>query len=75
MKFKNKIYALITILAVAHQVIGKCVNHTDFKYELTVPSEITNYYSLCSEFSRRTCCSPNNFDLLTKKYFQFNEGL
>ena len=47
--------------------LEKCVNSTDFKYDLKDVSEIIGYHSVCSEYSRRTCCSTGNFDFIGKK--------
>ena len=45
-----------------------CKNNTDIRYDLKAPVQMTNYYSVCSEYTGRTCCSPNNIQALVKKY-------
>ena len=56
--------AIIGLIAIANT---KCINTTDFKYDLKEVSELIGYHSICSEFSKRTCCSVNNFDFLAKR--------
>ncbi len=65
---KHLVAKLVTILFVTQICWSKCQNTTDFRYELRDPAEIVNYNSLCFEYSKRTCCSPNNLDALSKKY-------
>ena len=65
MNFKFLAIVLLGLLSSTNQL---CKNNTEIRYSLQVPSQITNYYSLCSEFTGRTCCSPKNIQALAKKY-------
>lgn len=60
--------AILTIYLILAIANTRCVNTTDFKYDLKEVSELVGYHSLCTEFSKRTCCSVNNFDFLAKRY-------
>lgn len=57
--------------ALLHQTIQLCQNTTDNRYNNKNPIELTNYYSTCSSFTKRTCCSPKNIDNLIKKFLFF----
>lgn len=66
------IIAILTFCQLLTFTIGseshKCQPNTNMKYELNHTHELKGYHSMCSEFSKRTCCSGKNFDALTKKY-------
>lgn len=47
---------------------SKCLNSSDFKYDLSEVSSVSSSPSLCSQHAPRTCCSKNNLDFVAKKY-------
>ena len=64
-RYPLKVFLLLSALLIIAQ--PKCVNSTEFKYDLTEVSSITGYHALCSEHTGRTCCSRDNFEQLNRK--------
>lgn len=44
-----------------------CTNTTNNRYDYRVPVQIGGYDSVCSLFTKRTCCSPKNVLAVEKK--------
>lgn len=59
------IITIIASLIILSQ--NKCKNSSDIKYDLSLPSELINYNSVCFEYSKRTCCSAANFDTQARR--------
>ena len=65
---KYPITGIVIVILLLGTAEGKCVNTTEFKYDFKDVTELVGYHSVCSEHAKRTCCSPGNFEFLSKKY-------
>ena len=64
---QSPLYLLLVVAAVLFVGQTKCVNSTEFKYDLTEVSSIPGYHAVCGYNAGRTCCSRDNFEQLSRK--------
>lgn len=68
MRLRSILFIIVTFFSLLFQISSKCVNSTDFKYDLPQVSSVPGEFSICSIHAPRTCCSQDNFDTLDRKY-------
>ncbi len=61
------LFLITTLIYVSSN--NKCISSSMIKYDLSHLDTTQGYYSVCSEHAPRTCCSRDNFEALSKKFY------